>query len=306
MAKTREIRRTIVSVKSTAQVTKAMELVSASKMKKAVDNALASRFYAERARDILYKLSEAVTDPLPLLRKVNNGKYLLVVISTDRGLCGGMNSKLFHKVAKYKTEQDQKPKAPQFDFVTVGRKATQFISRTDAKIVASFPAMSNYSKLKDIYPLSKLLVEEFSQGHYEKILIAYTNFKSALTQEAVLRRLLPLSRPALDEIVEGIDPHGKEESSKEEKKTNKLYLFEPSAEELLEALLLRLTEMQIYQAVLESSASEHSARMLAMRNASDNAKEIISDLTLTLNKERQALITQEIAEISAGTAVLAG
>ena len=168
--------------------------------------------------------------------------------------------------------------------------------------MAAYPAMSAKPTLKDIFPISKAVLQEYSEGKYDKVVLIYTDFISAISQKQTTRRLLPFSRQALEEMIEGLE--SKNVSPHEEKKVIPEYLFEPSPSKVLETLLPRLTEMQIYQAVLEAAASEHSARMFAMRNATDNATEFIDDLTLMYNQMRQASITRELAEISAGRAAL--
>lgn len=310
MAKgTREIRRKIKSIKNTRQITKAMELVAASKMQRAVANTLALRPYARLARALLMNLGDKTSgneDMLhPLLVKRPVKKVLIVVISSDRGLCGGLNAQLFRKLGEYVKAEEKKSSKPEMHFVAVGKKAQDFLRRTGQKVIAAHVAMSNHPALKDTYAVSRMLIDDYAAGVYDKVMLIYTDFISVIKQNPVSRRLLPLSRYALEEMVEGIETHTHEAvDAKTEAAAFTEYIFEPSADEVLGMLLPRLTEMQIYQAVLEAAASEHSARMFAMRNATDNATEYIEDLTLMYNQMRQASITAELAEISAGRAAL--
>lgn len=314
MAKgTREIRRKIKSIKNTKQITKAMELVAASKMRRAVSHTLALRPYARLAQALLQNLSERTRSftkeekihPLhPLLVRREVKKVLVTVISSDRGLCGGFNTQLFRKLTEYINSEKKKKNPPEISFLAIGKKAQDFLRRTGSKIIAAYPAMSNHSSLHDTYPVSRMVLQDYMNGTYDKIMLIYTDFISAISQKPTLRRLLPLSRYALEEMIEGIETHGYRADSLSEKAAALEYLFEPSPQEVLDMLLPRLTEMQIYQAILEATASEHSARMFAMRNATDNASEFIADLTLTYNQMRQASITAELAEISAGRAAL--
>lgn len=323
MAKgTREIRRKIKSVKSTKQITKAMELVAASKMRRAVANTLALRPYARLAEALLRNLAKAVSpnkdgeaqesQPVeilhPLLAQRPVKEVLVVVISTDRGLCGGLNTQLFRKLTEYLKVEEAQKSGVKFSFIAVGKKAQDFCRRMNVKVIGAYAALSNHPKLQDTYPISRMILNDFGNGTYDKIMLVYTDFISAISQKASIRRILPLSKPALEEMVEAIESstakHSTNEAANESQMQTAEYLFEPSPTKVLEMLLPRLTEMQVYQAVLESTASEHAARMFAMRNASDNASDMISDLTLSYNQIRQAAITAELAEISAGRAAL--
>jgi F-type H+-transporting ATPase subunit gamma len=298
MAKgTREIRRKIKSIKNTRQITKAMELVAASKMRRAVANTVALRPYARLAQALLQNLADKTSETLhPLLAKREVKRVLVILMATDRGLCGGLNAQLFRKLMEYLNSEKKKKHQPQISFIAIGKKAQDFLRRTGQQVIAAYPAMSNHPTLRDTYAVSRMILQDYMNGVYDKVMLIYTDFISAINQKPTVRRLLPLSRAALEEMVS--EPaHG-------EREAEPLYIFEPSPDRVLEMLLPRLTEMQIYQAVLEAGASEHSARMFAMRNATDNATEIIDDLTLAYNQIRQASITAELAEISAGRAAL--
>ena len=311
MAKgTREIRRKIKSIKNTRQITKAMELVAASKMRKAVANAVSLRAYARLASALLTNLAEktsagAQTLAHPLLARRQVKKVLTIVLSTDKGLCGGLNTQLFRKLAEYIKAEKNKKNPPELFFVAVGKKAQDFLRRSGQRVVAAHAAMSNHPAMNDTYAISRMVLEDYASGAYDKVMLVYTDFISAINQKPTVRRLLPLSRFALEEMLEGLETksHHQADSTVEAVAATE-YIFEPSPKIVLEMLLPRLTEMQIYQSILEAAASEHSARMFAMRNATDNASEFIDDLTLAYNQMRQASITAELAEISAGRAAL--
>ncbi len=328
MAKgSREIRRKIKSTKSTRQITKAMELVSASKMRRAVSNTLALRPYAQMAEVMIRRLATVMHKDErgdvsqvalhPLLEKREVKKVLVVVISTDRGLCGGLNTQLAKKVAEYvRGEKGNSGRVsseivvPQIDFIAIGKKSQDFLRRQNLNVVGAYAAMSNHPKITDTYPVSRMVLKDYMTRKYDKVMLIYTEFVSALSQKPVCRRLLPLSEKALEEMVTELD--GSTANAHKQNVVREAgagqdadeYLFEPSAERVLGVMLPKLTEMQVFQAVLEATASEHAARMFAMRNASDNAKELISDFTLLYNRIRQAAVTAELAEISAGRAAL--
>jgi len=314
---TKAIKRRIKSVSSTKKITKAMELVSASKMRKAVDTALRTRVYAKLAWDILVDLSKTQKSEIPLLKMRRVKKVLLILITSNRGLCGSFNSNIIKKTAI----QMQNPKnlsrqriagkdlvtegPVEVDVLGLGRKGADFAKKMGYNLIASFTSMSDTPGLSDILPISKMVIEEYSKKSYDKVVVAYTDFKSALTQTPKLRQVLPISEHDLEKMIEEV---GEEDLQKEKLKivAEKIgdYLFEPTRDIVLEMILPRLVESQILQAALESAASEHSSRMLAMRSASDAAVEMIDELNLNFNKARQAAITQEIAEIAGGAAAL--
>lgn len=304
----RDIRRKMKAIKSTRQVTKAMELVSASKMRRAVQNAQTLRRYALEAWTILRKVSHVHGGTHPFLEQKPIKRVLAVVYSSDRGLCGSLNAQLFRSLSQYMKGVKGVDADAKLEFVAIGRKAQQFLSRTGSSIVAAFPAMSNHPSFRDILPISRLAMDGFRAGTYDHVVLVYTDFISALVQEPVIKVLLPFSEDGLREMVTSMFQHRR--LTKEEEMTVSAplpkteYIFEPSEVQVLDRILPQLSELQMYQAVLESAASEHSARMLAMRNASDNASDILGDLTLTYNQTRQASITAELAELSASKAAL--
>ncbi|MBU0646132.1 ATP synthase F1 subunit gamma [Patescibacteria group bacterium] len=298
---TRAIKRRIKSVQNTHKITKAMELVAASKMRKAVQSVLGTRPFAQLAWDTVKTIS-SVTDTSmhPLLRERHDTKRtLLILLTSDRGLAGGFNNSMIRltlaEIAKQPGE---------VDIIAVGKRGADAIKRSEKTLLASFSDITNNPRFEDVLPIGKLAVNEFLKGTYDKVLIGYTDFVSSINQKPLMLELLPLGAP---ESMKEIGEVGKKEprALAELRKANvREYLFEPDAKTVLDRLLPRLIETMVYQAVLESAASEHSARMMAMRNASDAATDMIDSLTLIYNQARQAGITQEIAEISSGKAAL--
>jgi len=300
MAGTKEIKQRIKSVKNTKKITKAMELVAASKMKRAIAKALSSRLYANYSWDLLTSLSERldeVNSPFFAGIKMEEEKSLFVLITSNGGLCGAYNSQIIKKLISSVKGIDHK----NFDVITVGKKGDNAMRRTGSNVVASFLEIPDNSVLSDLMPMSKMIIDEYKSSKYSKVYIAYTDFVSALTQKAHVKQILPIKKEDLKEL---IDELGEGNTVKEQSnKTNKVpYIFEGDMNSIVESLAEKLVRMQIYHMILESSASEQSSRMMAMKNASEAAGEMIDDLTLSLNKARQAGITQEISEISAGMA----
>jgi len=291
MANLRDIRRRIKSVKSTAQITKAMELVAAAKMKKAQDQAIAGRGYADKLNKVLVNLkANTEEESHPLLAKREGNKELMLVISTGRGLCGGLNTNLYKKVIA--------ASAADTEYVTSGKKVRQSLAKTGKKIVADWE-VADPVPFNDAKPIAKFLTEKFLSGEYDKISVAFNNFISTLTQTPWVSQLLPIKASGLAEKQEyegvGKDGIGGTEN---EGGLGTDYEFEPSAEGVLDKLLPLYINFQIYQMLVEARASEHSARMVAMKAATDNAKSMVKDLTLEYNKARQAAITAELLEIT--------
>ncbi len=286
MPSTREIRARIRSVRSIAQITKAMETVAASKMRRAQQQTLASRPYAERALEVLHSVArQAGTGEAlhPLLQQRPVERIAIVLITADRGLAGGFNSNMIRAAIEFSKEQGKPTQ-----WVSTGRKGRDFLVRYGFDVVAEFTGIPDPPRLFDILPIARVVIDDFLSGRVDAVYLGYTRFISTLTQRPHLQKLLPLEavwetghRTAID------------------------YIFEPSAGAILSELLPRLTEREVYQAVLESIASEHSARMVAMRNAREAADELIGDLTLTYNKARQQAITMELLDIAGGSSALA-
>ena len=303
MAGTKEIKRRITSVKSTRKITKAMELVAASKMRRAVASALSSRVYAGYSWEILTSIKESLPETKhPFFTEKENGeaknKFLIVLITSNRGLCGAYNAQIIKKaVSLLKIEQN----GTSFDFISIGKKGDAAMRRAGQNIIASFPELLNKVSLSAVLPVAKLAMEEYALK-YSKVLVAYTDFLSPLVQKPNIKQLLPVSRENLAELLEDLGGAGQGEKIFKKGGQKTEYLFEGDFNSLLASLAEKITRMQVYQMALESNASEQSARMLAMKNASEASDEMIEDLTLAFNKARQANITREISEISAGMA----
>ncbi len=287
MPNTRDIRNRIRGVKNTQKITRAMQLVAASKMKKAQDRALEGRPYAQLLSRMLASLTDKVKDfSHPFLEQREVRKRGVLLISTDRGLCGSLNANLFREVASLDKEKTA--------FVTIGRKARQFISRTGRNLLADYP-VSEEALFSEIRPVIEFLIQQYEEGAVDTIEILYPRFKNTLIQEPRLLPLLPLTN--LKQFVHQLA----EAEGIEVLNENREFLFEPSAEEILNLLLSRFIKRQAYQTLIDARASEHSARMVAMKAATDNAKKLTDSLTLQYNKARQAGITQEILEITAAS-----
>lgn len=301
----RLIRRRIKSVTNTRKITKAMELVAASKMRKAVSSVLATRPYAQAAWKAIQQIAESTdTDLHPLLSPHDaSGRSLIVLITSDRGLCGGFNGQMLRKIIAFVGEDKDT-----LDFVTIGRKGQDACRRFGYSVVATFTDMANNPSVTDVRPIADIAINDFMEKKYDKVYLAFTDYRSALVQTPMVSQLLPLKRiEGLGEASDALFGVKTEESLTDGNATTSVeFLFEPSPREVLDVMLPRIVEAQVFQGILESSASEHSARMMSMRSASDAADEMIDNLTLTYNQARQAGITAEIAEISSGKAALEG
>ena len=286
MASTRDIRRRIKSVKNTRQITKAMELVAASKMKKAQQAAVAARPYSQLMADMLAALAGRVDESLhPLLvrREVRTRGILLV--TTDKGLCGPLNANLFKVVLDVKAPAK---------FVAVGRKGAQFLARTKRDMIADF-TVTDRCGFAEVKPVVEFLTKQFLDGVIDTVEIIYPRYKNTLVQESVIRPLLPLTN--LKDFI----THLRSDAGHDKFSDDRDMLFEPNAQQVLEALLPYYVNRYIHQLILSAKASEHSSRMVAMKTAKDNATKLLGDLTLEYNKARQAGITQEILEIAAAS-----
>jgi len=294
---TKAIKRRIKSVTNTRKITKAMELVAASKMRKAVNSVLGTRPYAKLAWNTVLTITQKTDAKFhPLLEKNDEVKNVLVLlITSDRGLAGGFNTNIIRKTfSKIKDLTD----AETIETICIGKRGASAMQRAGHEVKASFTEITNNTKFEEVLPIGRMVISEFINGKYDKVLIAYTDYVSALTQTPLILELLPLGKP---EDVAELGDVGKEKGKSIEEGKPVEYKFEPSPSAVLNRVLPRLVETMVYQAVLESAASEHSARMMAMRSASDAAGDMIEDLTFTFNQARQAGITQEIAEIAAGS-----
>ncbi len=306
MPNTQDIKRRIKSVKSTKKITKAMELVAASKMKRAVSSTLASRLYAEYSWEILTSLGNSldkqegkemhplfIERDLPANRQEPN--ILLVLITSNRGLCGAYNAQVVKKVISMLKQNA----GATVDLVTIGKKGDLAMRKLGQNVVANFMELGDAITLNKVAPISKFLMDEYTTQKYDKVYVAYTDFISALTQKPNVKQILPVSKTELKELIQEI---GEQKDSIVPVNSKVDYLMEGDQDKLISSLVETITKMQVYQMLLESNASEQSSRMMAMKNASEASGEMIDDLTLMFNKARQSNITREISEISAGMA----
>jgi F-type H+-transporting ATPase subunit gamma len=279
----RKVRRRIRGVQNIAKITRAMEMIAASKMKKAQERGLAGRPYAEKIEQVIADLSALpeTTMQHPLLQRRPIEKIAVVHITPDRGLCGGLNANLNRQLANFILQHDTG-----VEVIAVGRKGRDAAIRFACDMSAEFTGLSDQPSFLDTLPISDIVIEEYTKAAIDVVYISYASFVSTLVQKPVMKQLLPV-QPA--EI-----PGGQ----------NVDYIYEPGAEAVLGGLLPRFVEMEIYHAILESIASEQSARMVAMRNATDSANELIGDLTLLYNKARQESITRELLDITGGVVAL--
>lgn len=284
MSSTKELRGRIKSIKNTSKVTKAMELVSAAKMRRAQENATDGRPYSQLITKVLDNIATKI-DPNshPLLLAEDNKNEAVLLITTDRGLCGSLNTNLFKETLRLEGN---------ISFITVGRKGENFISKSSKALVADFALLEKPTHVF-ARTIAKFIIDGFLNKEFGRVHVVYTKFESTLLQVATMRTLLPIINK---EIFEEIGENPKETFSD--------YLFEPNADQVLETILPHYVEMEIYQILLEAAASEHSARMVAMKNASDNAEELVDDLTLAYNQVRQANITNELLDISTASVAL--
>ena len=278
-ANTRDIRRRIKSVKNTAQITKAMQMVAASKMRKAQQLAVDGRPYAQLLNRISAAVNEVSGDTKhPLLEQREVKKELVIIISTDKGLCGALNTNLLREATKFDSEKT--------DFIAAGRKGAQWAARTRRNLIAEFH-LKDTPSFVETKVISKMAIEKFIDGSVDKVSVLVTRFVNTLTQEPVVFQLLPVAALPVNKDVEKAGEKGALDA-----------VFEPSPAAVLDALLPYYAHFAVYRAVVEARAAEHSARMVAMKNATDNAKGLIKDLTLEYNKIRQASITTELLEIT--------
>ncbi len=293
----KQIKNKIISTKKTGKVTKAMEAVSAVKMRKSQERAFLCRPYVHAALRILSRVaqSEAVTTH-PLVVKRETGKTLLVVVTSDKGLAGSVNSAVLKKVEKFKASGED------FAMIAVGRKAVEFALREKIELLGEYTNVHDEVTIEDVKEIVTKIQTAFAEvGVYKKVEIIYQNFLSTFEQEATMRKVLPLDTAEVHFMMRGIRPrHGKfsEDTVPADKMID--HTIEPSAEVVFNTLIPQLIEIIVFHAFLESKASEHSARMVAMKNATDKSKEVAKFLTLKFNKARQAAITAEVAEITGG------
>lgn len=291
MASTQDIRRRIKSIRNIGQLTKAMQMVAASKMRRAQQAALAGRSYAALMNKVLVSLQKR-TDPKlhPLLQIREVKKELVIVLSTDKGLAGALNTNLLREAAKF--EQGQT------DYVVSGRKARQFIARTKRNLIADFE-LKDAPSFVETKAIANFAMEKFLSREVDKVSVLFTHFINTINQQPTVQTLLPIREFDLSKGKSESESNGQAEAAAE-------YKFEPTPEAVLDVILPYYIHYQVFQMILDARASEHSARMVAMKNATDNASEFIKDLTLEYNKMRQASITTELLEIATAQMALQG
>ena len=286
MAVGKEIRNQIKSVKNTQKITRAMEMVAASKMRKAQDRMQATRPYAEKIRKVISHLAHAHPEYQHTYMQDREVKRVgFIIISSDRGLCGGLNSNLFRTNLRVLKEWHEKN--IEIDLCTVGTKATGFFRRLGSKIVADTGHLGDSPEMEDLIGTVKVMLDAFDNGEIDRLYVVYNKFVNTMTQDPTIDQLLPIQKSHDEELEHHWD-----------------YIYEPEAKEVLTDLLTRYIESLVYQALVENIACEQAARMVAMKAASDNAGNMIDDLELVYNKARQAAITQELSEIVSGAAAV--
>jgi F-type H+-transporting ATPase subunit gamma len=296
MAAAKEIRTQIGSIKNTQKITSAMEMVAASKMRKAQDLMRAGKPYAKQIRNVVAHIADADVDqedlhPYMVERPVNRVGY--IVVSTDRGLCGGLNHNLFK--ALLKEAAGWKKEGAEMDFCALGAKASSFFRNYGGNLVAAKSGLGEAPTVEGLIGSIKVMLEAYDEGRLDRLYVVHNEFVNTMTQKPVVRQILPLS-PDM-----GADA---EQDNENARPGSWDYLYEPDAKALLDSLLVRFIESQVYQAVVENGACEQAARMIAMKSATDNAGGLIDDLEMVYNKARQAAITQEISEIVGGAAAV--
>ena len=298
MATVREIERRIRSVKNIGQVTRALEAVSASKVRRAQNAVINTRPYTQEAWRVLTDLSrQAGAGPNlhPLLTNRPVRSIDLIVITSDRGLCGAFN----YNVMRVALDFVRRQSVP-VSVISVGRKGRELLARAGQKIVAEFSNLPATPSILDVSPIGRTAIEDFLRGRADAVYVAYTDFINTLSQKARIRPLLPLSMGTVQESI----AHGAVGGMEPARSAPYAYIYEPGVDAILDNLVPRFTELQVYQAILESLASEHSARMVAMRNATDNATALVDAYILMRNKARQSAITSELLDIAGGAEAL--
>jgi F-type H+-transporting ATPase subunit gamma len=288
VASLREIQRRIRSVRNISQITRAMEMVAASKMRRAQQRVTATRPYTERINAMIASLAglaagQGEEQRFPLLDQRPIRRVAVIVVTPDKGLTGAMNANVIRRASRYILNEAGVP----VEVIAVGKKGRDFMVRYRREVIAEFTALGDYPTLTQVSPIAQVAVDDFVSGKVDAVQIIYTRFVNTLSQRPEVQQLLPVQAP-------------------EESAAHTDFIFEPNPVAVLNSLLPRYVDQQLYRAILESIASEHSARMVAMHNATDAARDLVSDLTLSRNKARQAQITQEVSEIAAGANALRG
>jgi F-type H+-transporting ATPase subunit gamma len=289
MASTKEIRSKIKSVQNTRKITKAMEMVAASKMRRAQERMRNARPYSQKIREIAANLAEANPEYRPTYMVVREVKNIgTILVSTDKGLCGGLNTNILRLITNQVREMHEKKIG--IEFTAIGSKGLQFLNRSKAKLLSETIQLGDTPRMDTLIGAITAQLKAFERGEVDEVYLAYTRFVNAMKQEPILEKILPLAPNSV--------------SAGEGKAASWDYIYEPDAETILDGLLKRYVEALIYQAVAENMASEQSARMVSMKAASDNAKNVIGELQLEYNKTRQAAITKELSEIVGGAAAV--
>ncbi len=294
MANLRDIRNRISSIKNTQQITKAMKMVAAAKLRKAQQRMTATRPYSKKMAQVVAKLASSQQNVQnDLLREPEEVKrILMIVVGSDRGLCGGFNNNLFRKVESRISDQySSYNQEGNLDIITIGKKATGYFKKRNYKVVQQYPGFFDDLNYEETSKIMSFATEQFVEEYYDKVLIAFNEFKTVISQNRLIEETLPLKTESIEEV-------------EDESSTKKDYIFEPDPASILEKLLPVHLNMQLWRAVLESNAAEQGARMAAMDNATENAKELEQDLRLEYNQARQSAITTEISEIVSGAAAL--
>lgn len=294
MANLKEVRTRIESVKSTRQITSAMKLVAASKLRKAQNAIMALRPYANKLQEMMGNLGDSInTEENPYLRKDDPEKVLIIPFTSNKGLCGAFNSNIIKWTAKYIDEKYSKQKSEgKLFLVTIGKKATEHFSKRDYEVVASHDYIYDELSFENAAKIAKQVMEAFKEKEYDRVELVYNKFINAASQKVMTEQFLPLEPPA---------------SADEEKREQETdYIFEPDKETITEELIPKTLKIQFYKAILDSNASEHGARMTAMHQATENATQLVKELQLSYNKARQEAITNEILEVTTGAEALKG
>jgi F-type H+-transporting ATPase subunit gamma len=288
MAGAKEIRSKIASIKNTQKITRAMEMVAASKMRKTQDRMRASKPYATKIYNVVRHIARATSEYRhPFMDKRDVKRIGVIVVTSDRGLCGGLNSNLLRETIRVLREWQHEGK--EIDLCVIGRKGQAFFKRVGGRVIASIDQLGDKPGVKDIIGAVKVMLDAFYKGEIDALHVVYNEFVNTMTQKPTVKQLLPL--PRAEEDKKSLGHHWD-------------YIYEPDAKELLDALLERYIELQVYQAVVENIACEQAAKMIAMKSATDNAGDLIKEFQLAYNKARQAAITQELAEIVGGADAL--
>lgn len=312
MPSIKTIKQRIKSVKSTSQITKAMEVVSATKMRRSQEFAIRARPYATASLELMHNLlrrspqRDSRGRPIKpaLLKSRPVKKSALLVVTSDKGLAGAFNANVLRRAEEWHVLH------PGSVIFTIGKKAREYFERRGIKLAESYADFGDFTEVSETLHIADRMISGFLNNEWDEVDAVYTNFRTTLIQEATLKKVLPVTETGIREVVAGILPqsgkYAKPEAGNRKSETtyNFEYQFEPSANEILDTLIPQLIRLHVHHIILESNASEHSARMIAMKNASDNAKGIITDLTLVYNKVRQAGITRELTEITAGKEAL--